>query len=85
MSAFRNRARLCAIPSPSRATAARRTGALRRPDAMLRRTFTKVGRVSAVKAAVALGSALDVARWHAGPLQGPAHGLTLGSNPASDL
>jgi len=35
---------------------------------MLRRTFTKFGRVSAVKAAVALGSALDVARWHAGPL-----------------
>ena len=34
---------------------------------MLRRTFTKFGRVSAVKAAVALGSALDVARWHAGP------------------
>lgn len=38
---------------------------------MLRRTFTKVGRVSAVKAAVALGSALDVARWHAGPLTDP--------------
>ena len=38
---------------------------------MLRGTFTKFGRVSAVKAGRGPVSALDVARWHAGPLTDP--------------
>ena len=42
-----------------------RTGALRRPDAMLRGTFTKFGRVSAVKAAVALSAR---STWRGGML-----------------
>ena len=47
--AFRNCARLRVIPSPSRATAAGRRSAPRRPDAMDLPLFPKLGHVSTVK------------------------------------
>jgi len=47
--AFRNCARLRVIPSPSRATAAGRRSAPRRPEAIDLPLFPKLGHVSTVK------------------------------------